>query len=152
MSVLITGLFFFYFFLLSLFLLCTHCIFYCLLLVVSCCVSALISYFVLGFSWYSLLLCLVYVGGVYILFVFVSVRTPNSSPMIPTLRRSIWGSLFGFMLSVTAVSLLNVAPIEASHNLCSLVEGQTYVCLCLTLLFGFIVVSIVMSIHPEFYR
>nr|ASL24611.1 NADH dehydrogenase subunit 6 [Khawia sinensis] len=152
MGGLVNSLFFFYFFLSCMFVLHTHCIFYCLLLVASCCVSAFICYLVYGFSWYSLLLCLVYVGGVYILFVFVSVRTPNNSPILPTIRRGFGGGLIGFLFAYSAVVMLNLTPIEASHCLCSLVEGNTYVCLCLVLLFGFIVVSIVMSVRPEFYR
>nr|WCL38751.1 NADH dehydrogenase subunit 6 [Caryophyllaeus brachycollis] len=141
-----------YFFSSCLFLAHTHCIFYCLLLVVSCCISALIVYLVLGFSWYSLLLCLVYIGGVYVLFVFVSVRTPNSTP---TTYSSWWGVLvcmWGSIVSLISTSSIKLSEIEASHSLCNLAEGNTYICLCATLLFGFMVISATMSVNPGFYR
>ena len=50
---------------------------YCVLLIISALSVSGYVYSVLGFSWYLALFCLVYVGGVYVLFVFVSVYGPN---------------------------------------------------------------------------
>nr|YP_009415146.1 NADH dehydrogenase subunit 6 [Breviscolex orientalis]ASL24599.1 NADH dehydrogenase subunit 6 [Breviscolex orientalis] len=135
-----------------LFLVNTSCVYYCLLLVVSCLLVGVVLFLVFGFGWYSLLLCLVYVGGVYILFVFVSVQSPNAR-MSP-----LWGGsglvLGGFVwiLAGLGLSFVGSLPIESSSMLCSGVEGPFYVCLCLVLLFGFVIISLVMSLKVGFYR
>lgn len=57
-----------------------HPVLFCglLILKVLCVIGR--GYLLLGFSWYMVLLCLVYVGGVYVLFIFVLVHKPNPTP------------------------------------------------------------------------
>lgn len=150
---LISLLFFFYFFSLVLFSLIRHPVYYCGLLVFNSLLCSFICYLIFGFRWYSLLFCLVYIGGVYILFVFVSVFNPN--------KRII--SYFKFEHFIIYVLLVGACiigslliflclNIEFSQYLCTNAEGKFYVCMCLTLLLGFIILSMVMSIKLNYYR
>nr|UFQ89227.1 NADH dehydrogenase subunit 6 [Anindobothrium anacolum] len=149
----LSSLFFFYFFLLSLFSMISHPVYYCVLLVVNSMLCSFICYSLYGFSWYSLLFCLVYIGGVYILFVFVSVHNPNSSvvsywnlnnfALVLSIFFCVCCGLFIYYLSLFA---------EFSSFLCSVNEGYFYICMCLTLLFGFFVLSLVMSVKVNHYR
>nr|UFQ89239.1 NADH dehydrogenase subunit 6 [Caulobothrium sp. MZUSP 8009] len=145
--------FFFYFFCLVLFSLVSHPVYYCILLVLNSLICSFICYCVFGFGWYSLLFCLVYIGGVYILFVFVSVHNPNSSVI------SYWN--FSVVTSFVSIFFCLMAGVfvyyvslntEFSSFLCTLSEGSLYLCMCLTLLFGFFVLSIVMSVKLNHYR
>nr|UFQ88687.1 NADH dehydrogenase subunit 6 [Rhinebothrium sp. 1] len=143
----------FYFISLVAFSLVSHPVYYCILLVLNALLCSFGCYAVLGFSWYSLLFCLVYVGGVYILFVFVSVHGPNTSVV------SYWnfGLFSGFVtlfLCLVAGGIVgySVTSIEASSYLCTINEGVFYVVMCLALLFGFIVLSLVMSVKVNHYR
>nr|UFQ88519.1 NADH dehydrogenase subunit 6 [Scalithrium sp. LRP 10410]UFQ88555.1 NADH dehydrogenase subunit 6 [Scalithrium sp. LRP 10411] len=145
--------FFFYFFSLAMFSLVSHPVYYCVLLVLNSLICSFICYSVYGFSWYSLLFCLVYIGGVYILFVFVSVHSPNSSVV------SYWNfsylSSFLIVFLCVAMGCLVVYTVgisEFSSFLCTLSEGYFYLCMCLTLLFGFFILSLIMSIKVNHYR
>nr|YP_009689731.1 NADH dehydrogenase subunit 6 [Anindobothrium anacolum]QEF29880.1 NADH dehydrogenase subunit 6 [Anindobothrium anacolum] len=149
----LSSLFFFYFFLLSLFSMVSHPVYYCVLLVVNSMLCSFICYSLYGFSWYSLLFCLVYIGGVYILFVFVSVHNPNSSVV------SYWNlNNFALVLSIFFCACCGLFIYylslfaEFSSFLCSVNEGYFYICMCLTLLFGFFVLSLVMSVKVNHYR
>nr|UFQ89155.1 NADH dehydrogenase subunit 6 [Echeneibothrium williamsi] len=139
--------FFFYFLSLAIFSFISHPVYYCIFLVLNSLVCSLICYSVYGFGWYALLFCLVYIGGVYILFVFVSVHNPNSNVI------SYWNfNMLSLVLSVFlclfmgTIVFFNVLSLEFSSFLCNLNEGYFYLCMCLTLLFGFIILSLVMSI------
>nr|UFQ88387.1 NADH dehydrogenase subunit 6 [Rhinebothrium sp. LRP 10405] len=142
-----------YFLCLVTFSLISHPVYYCVLLVLNAMLCSSICYFSFGFSWYSLLFCLVYIGGVYILFVFVSVHSPNTSSMTYwQFSPVVWFILifmcitFGSLLSFTLVSA------EFSSYLCTITEGSFYTCMCLTLLFGFIMLSLVMCVKINHYR
>nr|QXU59703.1 NADH dehydrogenase subunit 6 [Bothridium pithonis] len=144
---------FFYFVCLSIFSFIGHPVYYCILLVVNSLFCCFICYSVFGFSWYALLFCLVYVGGIYILFIFVSVHSPNSSVipywnlgLLGTVAFVFVGFLFGWVLMLSPVGA------ESSNMLCSSMEGWFYVCMCLTLLFGFVILSSVLSIKHNYYR
>nr|UFQ89107.1 NADH dehydrogenase subunit 6 [Rhodobothrium cf. paucitesticulare DJM-2021] len=145
--------FFFYFLFLSLFSLVSHPVYYCVLLVLNSLICSFICYSVYGFSWYALLFCLVYIGGVYILFVFVSVHSPNSSVVsywnLSSLSSFIAIFLMVFIGTTVYYSALNA---EFSSFLCTSSEGYFYVCMCLTLLFGFFVLSLIMSVKVNHYR
>nr|BAP10848.1 NADH dehydrogenase subunit 6 [Taenia sp. MZH:127052] len=142
----------FYFFILLLFSLSSHCVYYCILLVVNALVSCVICYLIYGFSWYSLIFCLVYVGGVYILFIFVSVFNPNDSFTIYHKFGGI-SSVLCFVIGLLCMCLYySLVNVEFSSSLCTVVEGGFYVCLCLTLIFGFIVLSLLISWKMNFYR
>nr|YP_009733708.1 NADH dehydrogenase subunit 6 [Gangesia oligonchis]QHV34458.1 NADH dehydrogenase subunit 6 [Gangesia oligonchis] len=151
MSVALT--FFFYFFSLMMFSLISHPVYYCVLLVFNSLLCSLICYMVYGFSWYALLFCLVYIGGVYILFVFVSVHSPNSS-VVSFWNFSIVSSFLAiFFFLIIGVSVCYLAlQSEFSSFLCTISEGYFYLCMCLTLLFGFVVLSLVMSVKLNHYR
>nr|YP_008963805.1 NADH dehydrogenase subunit 6 [Paramphistomum cervi]AGV52546.1 NADH dehydrogenase subunit 6 [Paramphistomum cervi]ALC75062.1 NADH dehydrogenase subunit 6 [Paramphistomum cervi] len=125
---------------------------YCMLLVVSALSVAGYIYSVVGFSWYLALFCLVYVGGVYVLFVFVSVYGPNPFSLSG-------GSLLaflGFFVTVWGIfgSIMKVVPAvcESSEYLCSFYEGFSYCVFCLVLVVGFMCVSIMMSERSSFFR
>nr|BDI27941.1 NADH dehydrogenase subunit 6 [Cylindrotaenia sp. MN-2022] len=150
---LVTFLFCLYFIFLLLFSSITHSVFYCGLLVVNALISSLVCYNVLGFGWYSLIFCLVYIGGVYILFVFVSVHNPNNSIAQQRSLASVFTVLFSFSLLVVGGCMyLILSEYEFSSCLCNSAEGSFYVCLCLTLVFSFFILSMVMSIKFNYYR
>nr|UFQ88291.1 NADH dehydrogenase subunit 6 [Rhinebothrium flexile]UFQ88315.1 NADH dehydrogenase subunit 6 [Rhinebothrium flexile] len=145
--------FFFYFLCLAMFSLVSHPVYYCVLLVLNSLICSFICYSIYGFSWYSLLFCLVYIGGVYILFVFVSVHNPNSSVVAYWNLSSVSIFIFVFLCLTIGCSLLySVNNYEFSSFLCTLSEGYFYICMCLTLLFGFFVLSLVMSVKVNHYR
>nr|UFQ88867.1 NADH dehydrogenase subunit 6 [Rhinebothrium sp. MZUSP 8022]UFQ88879.1 NADH dehydrogenase subunit 6 [Rhinebothrium sp. MZUSP 8023] len=146
--------FFSYFICLSLFSLVSHPVYYCILLIVNSLICSFICYTIYGFSWYALLFCLVYIGGVYILFVFISVHSPNSSVVSYWNFGSFWGySLFFFCIFLGGLMVGYFSlPIESSSFLCTSSEGYFYVCMCLTLLFGFCILSLVMAVKSNYYR
>lgn len=142
----------FYFFVLLIFSLSSHCVYYCILLIIKALISCLVCYLIYGFRWYSLIFCLVYVGGVYILFIFVSVFNPND-------RFAVYHKIcesnvvFGFVLRLLCACLFyGLVKIEFSRFLCTTVEGRFYICLCLALVFGFVVLSLLVRWKMKFYR
>ena len=145
--------FLFYFFCLVLFSLVSHPVYYCGLLILRSVICAFICYIIFGFSWYALLFCLVYVGGVYILFVFVSIHSPNNSIVtywkfgfVSSSMLLLFCSRWRFFIYYSALDS------EFSRFLCNISEGFMYLSLCLILLFGFIVLSLVMRIKINHYR
>nr|YP_007891016.1 NADH dehydrogenase subunit 6 [Versteria mustelae]BAN15700.1 NADH dehydrogenase subunit 6 [Versteria mustelae] len=141
-----------YFFVLLLFSITSHCVYYCVFLVGNALLSSMICYMLYGFSWYSLLFCLVYIGGVYILFIFVSIFNPNNSFVLYS-GLNVFGVLFCFVVSVGfCLFFSSYVELEFSNFLCSCSEGSLYVCLCLTLIFGFIILSLVGSVKIMYYR
>nr|YP_010286158.1 NADH dehydrogenase subunit 6 [Hydatigera sp. XHPW10]UKS07996.1 NADH dehydrogenase subunit 6 [Hydatigera sp. XHPW10] len=142
----------FYLFNLILFSFISNCIYYCILLIVNALLSSYIIYEVLGFSWYSLIFCLIYIGGVYVLFIFVSFFSPNDSGVV------IYGldlvSLVGVFLCwvVSIFIFYNLSEFEMSSYLCSFNEVWLYICFGLMLMFGFIILSLLMSCKNGFYR
>lgn len=151
--VILASAFFFYFFCLVMFSLIRHPVYYCVLLVLKSLVCSFICYSIYGFSWYSLLFCLVYIGGVYILFVFVSVHNPNRSVVSYWKFGLVSSFLTIFLVLMTGVVVYYVAlNTEFSGFLCTVSEGPLYLCMCLTLLFGFFVLSLVMRVKLNHYR
>nr|YP_009229564.1 NADH dehydrogenase subunit 6 [Rodentolepis nana]ALT58511.1 NADH dehydrogenase subunit 6 [Rodentolepis nana]BAV82525.1 NADH dehydrogenase subunit 6 [Rodentolepis nana]BBB87207.1 NADH dehydrogenase subunit 6 [Rodentolepis nana] len=142
-----------YFFILILFSLISHPVYYCGFLVINSLISGLICYYIFGFSWYSLIFCLIYIGGVYILFVFVSVHSPNNSFNIYISVNEVFIVLCMFIFFVFgSILLYSSLFVEFSNYLCTLFEGNFYIIMCLTLLFGFALLSVVMSIKFNYYR
>lgn len=131
----------------------SHPVYYCLLLMLSSLDLCGVVFYYIGFSWYLVLLCLVYVGGVYILFVFVSVYSPKTF-----LSSSIhwWWVLLILVFSacVFRSCFFNYVDIycENRNYLCSGVEGVSYILLCLVLILGFICVSVIVNRKDSFYR
>nr|YP_009650995.1 NADH dehydrogenase subunit 6 [Uvitellina sp. SSS-2019]QCY72821.1 NADH dehydrogenase subunit 6 [Uvitellina sp. SSS-2019] len=123
-----------------------------LLLFSSLCISGIV-YLILGFSWYLVLFCLVYIGGVYVLFVFVSIHDPNP---ISSLSNGGGYFLVIFFLLMVFFFLGGVYyfPVffESSYYLCSRFEGISYCVFCLILMVGFIGISVVVSNKDSFFR
>lgn len=141
-----------YFLFLFLFSLSRHCLFYCVLLVLKSLVAGLICYTLYGFRWYSLLLCLVYVGGVYILFIFVSIFKPKDN-FVKYGSMIKFNVVFMFVFRLLCMFfVVNLINIDFRNYLCTCMEGNYYVFLCLTLLFGFIMLRLIFSMKMKFYR
>nr|YP_011008458.1 NADH dehydrogenase subunit 6 [Dactylogyrus tuba]WCF76302.1 NADH dehydrogenase subunit 6 [Dactylogyrus tuba] len=125
---------------------------YCGLLIFNslCCLGLLVLNS--GYTWYALLFYLVYVGGVYILFIFISVFLPNnmSSGAIDPLLL-----LLGLLIALELVSGC-LGPMSAStdfsYNFCSANEGVSYLFLASFLLLGFFLVSTISSSKESFMR
>nr|UFQ88831.1 NADH dehydrogenase subunit 6 [Rhinebothroides sp. MZUSP 8019] len=151
---LLTLFLFCYFFCVSLFSLVSHPVYYCILLVANSLLCSLVCFCVYGYSWYALLFCLVYIGGVYILFVFISVHNPNSNTVSYWNLSSVGFFLFIFSCLVMGGVFIFYSSIESEFSsfLCTLSEGYFYLCMCLTLLFGFCVLSLIMSVKMNHYR
>lgn len=142
-----------YFFILILFSLIRHPIYYCGFLVINSLIRGLICYYIFGFSWYSLIFCLIYIGGVYILFVFVSVHRPNNRFNIYIRVKEVFIVLCMFIFFVFgSILLYSSLFVEFRKYLCTLFEGNFYIIMCLTLLFGFALLRVVMSIKFNYYR
>lgn len=151
--VLVSILFFMYFLMLALFFIVKHSVYYCGLLVVKALLSRFMCYFLFGFRWYSLLFCLVYIGGVYILFVFVSVYCPNNRYIVRFNYDFLYLFGCGLMLFVVgAILVYGLLNREFRTYLCTKREGIFYILLCLTLLFGFLVLRMIMSVKLNYYR
>lgn len=152
-AVILATAFLMYFLCLLMFSLVRHPVYYCILLIINSLICCFICYTIYGFRWYALLFCLVYIGGVYILFVFVSVHSPNSSMITYWSFKFIGSSMLLFLVLMFGVRVFFTAlNTEFSRFLCNLSEGVFYVCMCLTLLFGFFVLSLIMSIKTNHYR
>nr|YP_009906248.1 NADH dehydrogenase subunit 6 [Azygia hwangtsiyui]QLH90217.1 NADH dehydrogenase subunit 6 [Azygia hwangtsiyui] len=132
------------------FMFVSHPVSYCGLLLVSSLSGIGYCVLTLGLSWYAVLFCLVYVGGIYILFIFVSVQNPNP---ITQVGGSLYSFLFSLVFGFVFIRFF-IAPslAESSHYLCSFFEGFSYCLFCLVLVLGFIIVSGVLGDKCSFYR
>lgn len=145
--------FFGYFLVLLLFSLVRHPMYYCGLLVVNSLICSFLCYCLLGFTWYSLLFCLVYIGGVYILFIFVSVYRPNSNYCVWLNFELVYVGLGILGLCIIGVCMgYEVLQLEFRAFLCTSKEGVFYVLVCLTLLFGFLKLRLIMRVKLNYYR
>nr|YP_009261938.1 NADH dehydrogenase subunit 6 [Echinochasmus japonicus]AKL39066.1 NADH dehydrogenase subunit 6 [Echinochasmus japonicus] len=134
------------------FSLVSHPVIYCVMLLIAALSVSGVVYLMIGFSWYLALFCLVYIGGVYVLFIFVSVHCPNANT---TVGGSVFWALLFFIacLCMCGVSFLpQPGEVEFSYYLCSFFEGFTYCLFCLVLLVGFICISVVYSSKDSFFR
>nr|QDA21738.1 NADH dehydrogenase subunit 6 [Amphimerus sp. JM-2019] len=131
----------------------THPVGYCLLLLLGAFSVSGYVYLVCGFSWYLVLFCLVYVGGVYVLFVFVSMHSPNPYSLLGGGWEFL---LFSFLFFWSVLISFEFKPglgyVDHSYYLCSYFEGFTYSLFCLVLILGFVVMSVVASEKDSFFR
>lgn len=147
----ISILFILFFFILLMFCLVSHPIYYCGLLIINSLISGLICYNIYGFSWYTVLFCLVYVGGVYILFVFVSAFRPNNKLVLH--YKFVYYIVFlACFIVIGRFMVYRMVNVEFREVLCNYVEGNFYICMCLFLVFGFMMLRMVMSIKMNYYR
>nr|YP_009414353.1 NADH dehydrogenase subunit 6 [Dactylogyrus lamellatus]ALP29093.1 NADH dehydrogenase subunit 6 [Dactylogyrus lamellatus] len=141
-----------YYFCIILFSFVNSIITYCLLLIVSalCCLSVI--YMSSSFSWYAVLFYIVYVGGVYILFIFISVYLPNNSSV--GVFSFEWGVYTFFLIWELISNSLqgNVFILDESFNLCSYNEGISYLFLCFLLILSFFLVSFISGSKEGFIR
>ena len=112
----------------------------------------LFLYLVLGFRWYMLLFCLVYVGGIYILFVYVSMFSPNVYVGLGYGPGFILISFFLFALFFYFRGLGVWYIEDFSHYVCSNRDNYGYCFFCLLLLLGFRLVSVICSSKDSFFR
>lgn len=148
----ISFLFGVYFSLLVSFRFVTHPLVYCLLLVLGALCLSLISFAGWGFSWYLALFVLVYVGGVYVLFLFISVHRANSYPVLGLSTTPLFLLLASFVFFFSLVFDSGLFCIEESHYLCSGAEGIRYMMLCFSLLVGFAGIRVVSGQKDSFFR
>nr|AKP94297.1 NADH dehydrogenase subunit 6 [Diplostomum pseudospathaceum] len=131
----------------------SHPLYYCLLLLFSSISVCGVIYWFIGFSWYLVLFCLIYVGGVYILFIFVSVYSPNT--FTGSGLSWWWGLaffLFSFIVFGSVYYISSNSFVEMSHYLCSGFEGFSYILFCLVLVLGFVCISVIVNRKDSFYR
>lgn len=137
---------------LFLFSLVTNCVYYCMILIIKALLSSYIVFEVMGFRWYSLIFCLIYVGGVYVLFIFVSFFNPNNRVIVS------WGFnllslvLVFFVVGVYVYTFCRLVEFEFRSCVCRFREIWLYVCFGLMLMFGFIILRMLMSYRVGFYR
>nr|YP_009756888.1 NADH dehydrogenase subunit 6 [Capsala pricei]QIK50405.1 NADH dehydrogenase subunit 6 [Capsala pricei] len=144
----------FYFFFLSLFSFVSNSIGYCVLLVLSSLFVSLSSFLFSGHAWYPFILYLVYVGGVYILFIFLSIHIPNTQNA-HNLNYFIFFYIFWacFECCNSFYPLLSFNTIlNFSFYLCGGYSGLSYLFICCFLVLGFILVSFVSSSKDGFLR
>nr|ADU05415.1 NADH dehydrogenase subunit 6 [Schistosoma turkestanicum] len=125
------------------------------LIVMMSILSGLYVYSVVGFSWYLLLFVLVYVGGVCILFIYLSIMIPNVGLNVACYSYSVMfiGCLYLLILSGNwIISSVDLKLIEYSVYLCDVYEGLIYLFFCLMLLIGLILINIILSSFSGYAR
>lgn len=131
-----------------------HPLSFCGLLVFKVLCVVCTAYTLLGLSWYMALLCLVYVGGVYVLFIFVLVHKPNHTPprgVEPMLVFVSW-LVVACLLFIYGGSPRRGQIVDKRQYLCRMFEGFSYCLLCLVVLLGFTVVRLVVRRKDSFFR
>nr|CAB97518.1 putative NADH dehydrogenase subunit 6 [Schistosoma haematobium] len=119
-----------------------------LILVNSLIVSAQI-YLEIGFSWYFLLFILVYVGGVYIILIYISMVSPNFSlfNMSFVSYYFMFGFTFIIWFCVSRISMIDYSMnIECSFYLCNSSEILVYIFLCIMLMISLVFVNFIVSL------
>lgn len=154
MRLLARGLLGLYFSRLLAFSFVTHPVGYCFLLLFRAFSVSGYVYLTLGFSWYLVLFCLVYIGGVYVLFIFVSLHNPNP---VQAFGRGFEFVFFLFLfLEVLflgrGVFSSRLFVFDYSQYLCSFFEGFSYCFFCFILMLGFIVIRVVCGDKDSFFR
>nr|QYF07802.1 NADH dehydrogenase subunit 6 [Microcotyle caudata] len=140
---------FLYFLTLGSFIIIVNPVMCSVLLMINSSVLGLLLYLFLGSSWMSLLICMVYLGGVYIIMLFVSSCTQNDQEWLT----SSYFYIFIFFVSLLAslvvcnVELFDYISFNNSLNFLVLVDnwvmylGYTSVLLFLFFLLGLVMVS-----------
>uniref|UniRef100_UPI00315C86BF NADH dehydrogenase subunit 6 n=1 Tax=Cichlidogyrus halli TaxID=321991 RepID=UPI00315C86BF len=133
-------------------LISSNVLFYCIMLVLNSLCGMLLMYWLVGFAWYSLLMYLVYIGGVYILLLFVSIHNPNSTHSLGISGLNYVLSLYLLSELVGALGTEGWLVSDFSFNFCSGFEGPLYLFLCFFLVLGFFLVSVISSSKESFIR
>ena len=119
-----------------------------LILVKSLIVRAQI-YLEIGFRWYFLLFILVYVGGVYIILIYISMVSPNFS--LFKMRFVSYYFMFGFTFiiwfCVSRIRMIDYSmKIECRFYLCKRREILVYIFLCIMLMIRLVFVKFIVSL------
>nr|AFD18247.1 NADH dehydrogenase subunit 6 [Pseudorhabdosynochus yangjiangensis] len=134
------------------FLYMTNLIYYCLFLVLNSLIIVGGIFFLGGYPWYAMLFYMVYVGGVYILFIFLSIYTPNLNNSFElNILILILGIFFLFELT-RGLNIVNIGVSDETKFLCSLSEGLSYLFISSFLVLGFFLVSYISSSKEMFIR
>nr|AFD18224.1 NADH dehydrogenase subunit 6 [Neobenedenia melleni] len=129
----------------------SNAISYCILLIVSSLLVSSLFFFFQNAIWYALILYLIYIGGVYILFLFLSIHIPNSINF-NSINLLLLLYCFFFSLEFGNLSINFINIVDFSFYFCNYSEGLSYVFICCFLLVGFILVSFVSSSKIYFCR
>lgn len=116
--------------------------------------SLCIVYLVMGFSWYLLLFGLVYVGGVFVLFVYISFIVPNVGLVKYRFRYLSGGFriLVLFLMGVSSYVVGGSCVMDCSVYLCSTTECQLYLFYCFVLLLGLVLINSLVSGLSSYIR
>nr|ACR50710.1 NADH dehydrogenase subunit 6 [Schistosoma kisumuensis]ACR50711.1 NADH dehydrogenase subunit 6 [Schistosoma kisumuensis]ACR50712.1 NADH dehydrogenase subunit 6 [Schistosoma kisumuensis] len=101
-----------------------------------------------GFSWYFLLFVLVYVGGIYIILIYISMVLPNFSLFNVSFISYffVFGFLFVIWFYLSHSSILSYNwKIECSFYLCNNIEILVYIFLCIILMISLAFVNFIVS-------
>nr|BAV81463.1 NADH dehydrogenase subunit 6 [Schistosoma mattheei] len=102
-----------------------------------------------GFSWYFLLFILVYIGGIYIILIYISMIFPNFSFFnVKLVSYFFMLSLFFVFLSciLWSAKLVNTSnKVDCSFYLCNSVEVLLYIFLCMMLMISLVFVNFIVS-------
>lgn len=93
-----------------------------------------------------------YVGGVYVLFIYASVFSPNNPSGLGGGFFVVFLRFCFFLLFFAFVGVSFVSTAEFSFYLCSFYEGFTYCSFCLILMVSFVVISLVGRDKGSFFR
>ncbi|NP_066207.2 NADH dehydrogenase subunit 6 (mitochondrion) [Schistosoma mansoni] len=108
---------------------------------------------VFSFSWYFLLFVLVYVGGIYVILIYVSMAFPNFSLFSFNLRG--WAGfvvLLFLLLGVWSdVSVMDEGLMENSFYLCGVSEVLIYLFLCLVLMISLVFINFIVGFSTSSY-
>lgn len=86
------------------------------------------------------------------MFIFVSVHNPKPNSFFGDSLGLFVGMLLFLYYFFSFVDISAVSYEDKSHYLCSFFEGFSYCLLCLVLLLGFVIISVVSSNKNSFYR
>nr|YP_010939813.1 NADH dehydrogenase subunit 6 [Megalobenedenia derzhavini]WLG31376.1 NADH dehydrogenase subunit 6 [Megalobenedenia derzhavini] len=142
-----------YMFILFLFVFISNSVGYCLLLIMASLCASLLIFLLTTNIWYALILYLIYVGGVYILFLFLSIHVPNISTshnFIGIFFFYLFWFCQEFCTQITNNSYISIN--DFSFYFCSISEGLSYIFICCFLIIGFILISFVSSNKLIFFR
>nr|QIQ48861.1 NADH dehydrogenase subunit 6 [Schistosoma spindale] len=111
----------------------------------------------LGFSWYFVLFILVYVGGVYIILIYISMAFPNFNNFGVNTQYSFITLVVFFIVFIFSSSHDNVLGQleleDCSFYLCNVSEILIYMFLCLVLMIGLVFINFVVStIGTSYFR
>lgn len=87
------------------------------------------------------------------LFIFVSLRGPNPTPIVGGGQEVLLTAFFFFFVVFVGVGFKqDFYYCDYSHYLCCYFEGFTYCLFCLVLMLGFVLVSVVGREKDSFFR